>query len=141
MEPCGANEVRVGGACECVAGYERDANADCVPIATGPGFLYVNKIVVNDDGGTAVPGNFPLSIDGMPVSLMPGAGGSSYNVTVEVSAGEPHTVTESILTGQQPYEFSGYSEDCPEGIVTVAAGETKECILTNDDVSPGTRRE
>jgi len=82
--------------------------------------LTVIKTVVNDDGGTAVVVDFPLSIDGKTVLS---------GVQETVSAGA-HAVGE---TGSAGYDAT-FGGDCDaSGNVTVANGEEKTCTITNDD--------
>ncbi|MFQ5472225.1 MAG: hypothetical protein ACE5FA_04985, partial [Dehalococcoidia bacterium] len=95
----------------------------------GDATLTVTKVVINDDGGTAVVPDFTLRIDGTPVTS-----GSANTV----SAGT-HTVSED--------SFSGYSGaiSCDNGAftsttslaVTLSQGETVTCTITNDDIQPG----
>ncbi|MCP4379325.1 MAG: isopeptide-forming domain-containing fimbrial protein [bacterium] len=113
-----------------------DANADNVPaddnniatvkvIAPPGGTLTVTKVVINDNGGLAVVGNFPLFIDGNPVS-------SGVATTVDAGA---HVVSET----NQPGYAATFSGDCDaSGNVTVGLGESKTCTITNDDLSPQT---
>ncbi|MCI0478933.1 hypothetical protein L0Y59_00095, partial [Candidatus Uhrbacteria bacterium] len=97
-----------------------------VPPTTGT--LVVTKTVVNDDGGTAVAGDFTLDVTegalGTPQSIAGNASGTS--VTLEPGS---YAVTE------QPdgTYVATFSDDC---VGTIAAGETKYCTVTNDDVEP-----
>lgn len=85
------------------------------------GTLILEKTVVNDDGGTLTQASFPVKIDGVAV-----AWGSH---TVE--AGN-YTVSE---TNQAGYEAGLWGGDCDaQGNVTVPAGETVTCTITNDDI-------
>lgn len=78
--------------------------------------LTVNKVVV---GGTNVVGDFALFVDGMPVT--------SGVATTTLEAGV-HTITETNLPGYTA-TFSG---DCnADGEVTLTAGGTAECTITN----------
>jgi len=90
-----------------------------------PPTLTVIKDVVNDDAGTLAPDDFDLFIDGTPA-----LSGVPYPV-----APGAHAVTE---TEQAGYTLTGFGGDCDaDGNVTVALGEDKICIVTNDD-DPGT---
>jgi hypothetical protein len=94
----------------------------CVP---GPQptdtLLTVEKVVVNDDGGTAVVGDFTLRLDGNPVTS---------GVANMVSPGA-HTVSEDEIAGYT----SSIGGDCDaNGLVTLALYENKTCTITNDDV-------
>jgi hypothetical protein len=90
------------------------------PVIVLNGFLIVNKIVVNDDGGEGSVNDFPLFVDGSPVVS---------GDTSTLPAGT-YTVTESGNAG-----YTGtFSGDCDEnGQVTVSVDQTSTCTLTNDD--------
>jgi hypothetical protein len=113
--------------------YKNDASSanenfrvDAVSIAgdaiVTTGTLTVTKVVVNDDGGTKVVGDFSLFVDGNPV--ISGSG----NI---LSAGV-YAVTETPDPG-----YAGtFSGDCTAtGQVVLAVGESKNCTLTNDDIA------
>ena len=87
------------------------------PTAT---LLTVEKVVVNDDGGTAVAGDFTLRVDGDPVTS---------GVANPVSTGT-HTVSEDEVTGYT----SSFGGDCDvTGSVTLNLYDNKTCTITNDD--------
>lgn len=94
-----------------------------------PANLIVIKEVVNDNGGTASAGDFTMSVDddGTNPADFPGAG--TPGTTVPVDPG-PYTVTESGPSGYA----ATLSTDC---VGTIAAGETKTCTITNNDLPPG----
>jgi RHS repeat-associated protein len=95
--------------------------------APGGATLTVVKNVVNDNGGSAVPANWTMNVAGPTPLSFPGASAGTTN-TVQPGT---YTVTES--GGPAGYSLS-YSGDCaPNGQVTIAAGETKTCTLTNND--------
>ena len=88
--------------------------------------LTVEKVVVNDDGGTAAAGDFTLRVDG---------GAVTSGATNTVSAGA-HVVSEDDPGDDYTTTIGG---DCDaSGNVTLAAGENKTCTITNDDVPPTT---
>jgi len=88
-----------------------------------PPTINVVKTVVNDNGGTKTFINFPLFVNGVPV-----VSGIS-----NVFAAGVYTVTE---TGDPQYT-GAFSGDCDAaGHVTVIPGDTKFCILTNNDIAP-----
>lgn len=94
-----------------------------------PANLIVIKEVINDNGGTASPGDFIISVDddGTNPADFPGAG--APGTTVQVDPG-PYVVTERGPTG-----YAGtLSTDC---VGTIASGETKTCTITNNDLPPG----
>ena len=96
------------------------------------GTLIVKKHVVNDNGGTATASNWSIHVKsgGSDVTGSPQAGsesGTSYTLN-----GGPYNVSET--GGPSGYTFTGFSGDCDSsGNVTVVAGQTKTCTLTNDD--------
>ncbi len=137
----GAYSVSEGGP----AGYAASFSADCAgTIALGetktctvtnndqPGTLIVIKHVVNDNGGSAAASAWTMNVAGpTPLSF---AGAEAPGTSNSVDAGA-YKVTES--GGPAGYALS-YSGDCDaDGDVTVALGQTRTCILTNNDL-PGT---
>ncbi len=96
------------------------------------GRLTVIKHVVNDDGGTAVAGDWQMNVAGPTPLTFPGA--ENPGTTTTVTAGE-YTVTES--GGPSGYTLT-YSGDCDaNGNVTVPVFLDAVCTLTNDDDEPG----
>jgi hypothetical protein len=93
-----------------------------------PATLHIVKTVINDDDGTSVASDFTLNVTGTNVSQSSFAGSAS-GVDVTLDAGS-YTVTEPIVP-------AGYlqttSADCSG---TIAAGETKTCTITNNDIAP-----
>ena len=85
--------------------------------------LTVTKIVVNDNGGTKQISDFPLFVDGNSVS-------SGVKNTSTVGS---HTVTETTDPG---YTSTIGGHCAPDGSITLAAGDDKECTITNDDNAP-----
>lgn len=84
--------------------------------------LTVTKVVTNDNGGTAVVGDFPLTLNGLEITS---------GVATTTPAGS-YTVAETSSDG---YE-STFSGDCAaDGTITMVAGETYTCTLTNDDIA------
>lgn len=87
-------------------------------------YIKVIKVVTNDNGGTAAPDDFKLTLEG--AAVLSGA-------LTPVNPGT-YTAGETLVLG---YSFTGFSGDCnSEGDTTVALGETKTCTLTNDDIAP-----
>ncbi len=85
--------------------------------------LTVTKVVVNDDGGTKVVGNFTVQLDASTVT-------SGTQNTTTIGA---HTVSEIADAG-----YTGtISGDCAaNGSITLALGDVKTCTITNDDIPP-----
>jgi len=86
----------------------------------GTGTLQVNKYVVNDNGGTALPGDFDLFIDGTQTAT------GDVN-TLNVGT---HQVTETPVSGY----YGIFGGDCDaSGYVSIDVGDVKFCVLTNND--------
>jgi len=84
-------------------------------------YITVVKVVTNDNGGSAQPNDFKLTLAGQSVSS---------GVQVPVNPGT-YTAAETQVAG---YSFDGFSGDCDSnGDTTVALGESKACTLTNND--------
>ena len=87
--------------------------------------LTVVANVTNDNSGTNVPADFPLTIDGVPATI-----GTRYTVT-----GGSHTVGAATLSG---YSASSWGYDCSgSATISVATGQSKTCVINiNDDPLP-----
>ena len=122
------------------AGYAESQSVDCSgTIAIGqsltctitnddiPPELTVIKTVINDNGGTAVSGDFTMSVTGTNPSLASFAGNAA-GTTISLDAGD-YSVAE---TGPAGYAES-QSADC-SGTITV--GDSLTCTITNDDIPP-----
>jgi hypothetical protein len=118
------------------AGYTQSSSAGCSGTLTvgqtanctitnndNPCTLTVTKILINDNGGTATVGSFTLRIDGIAVTS---------GAPVPVSCGA-HTVSED---NPGPGYTSTIGGDCAaNGSVTLSAGQSKACTITNNDVA------
>jgi hypothetical protein len=99
------------------------------------GTLVVKKHVINDDGGTHSASAWQLHAKSgtTDVSGSPAAGsedGTSYTLN-----GGDYTVSET--GGPSGYTQTSIGGDCAnDGTVTVVAGQTKTCTITNDDIAP-----
>lgn len=83
--------------------------------------LTVTKVVINDNGGTKVVSDFPLFVDGTPVTS-----GVEYGF----DAGS-YVVSETNL----PDYTETITGDCDaDGDVMLAPGDVKACTITNNDV-------
>lgn len=85
--------------------------------------LIVVKHVDNANGGTAVAGDFTMTINGINANPQSFPGAETPGITVPVTPGS-YTVTE---TGPAGY-LQELSADCSG---TIASGETKTCTITN----------
>ncbi len=80
--------------------------------------------VVNNNGGTNAPADFPLFIDGASVTL---------GQRIVVTAGA-HNATSTTLSG---YAASPWGYDCSAGgSITMSLGQNKTCIINFDDLPP-----
>jgi hypothetical protein len=93
------------------------------------GSIRVIKHVVNDNGGTAAPSAFTISLGDTAGTTF--AGVASPGITFTFDAGYTFNVTETGLPAG--YVQTGLTGDCSGAIV---AGVTKVCTITNDDVPP-----
>jgi RHS repeat-associated protein len=95
-----------------------------------PATLIVAKTVVNDDGGSAVSSDWTMNVAGPTPLSFPGAPAPGTSNTVETGT---YAVTESGGPGGYTLSYSG---DCDaNGNVTLAQGQSKTCVLTNDDLA------
>jgi hypothetical protein len=89
--------------------------------------LTVVKQVINDNGGNNTVPDFQLVIDNGSIAL-PVTSGITNNVTVGT-----YTVGETGVSGY----VASFSGDCDaSGQVTLAPGDNKTCVITNNDL-PG----
>jgi hypothetical protein len=96
--------------------------------------LTVVKHVINDGGGTLDAGSFTVhvrkgqtEVNGSPQP------GSEAGTEFRVPGTGSYTVTEAPVDGYAR-SFGGDCDDT--GSVTLAPGESKTCVLTNDDIEP-----
>jgi len=86
--------------------------------------LTLIKHVVNDNGGNAVVGDFPLSVG---ETIVVSGVENGFN------AGQ-YIASEATNEG---YTASSWSGDCAEnGAITLSIGDNETCEITNDDVAP-----
>jgi hypothetical protein len=113
---CAAN-----GTISLAAGDDKTCTITNTLIPPQPANLIVNKVVSNTRGGNNVVGDFTLFV------------GATSVVSGAMNAFSPgqHTVSETGVSGYQA-TFSG---DCDSsGDVTLVAGQTKTCTVTNADL-------
>lgn len=84
--------------------------------------LIINKIVVNDNGGTKVISDFPLFVDG----------GSVTSGVASITTIGLHTVSETSDSG---YAATIGGNCAANGTITLALGDVKTCTVTNDDIA------
>jgi hypothetical protein len=112
----------------------------------GTGILRVFKEVINDNLGLRQPGDFAIRVTGgsgvggtfaPPNNLFAGIDQSHGGTTITLRPGKYSVIEEpsSIIQGPNAYYSVSYSPECAGDI---AAGQTKTCIVTNDDIrQPG----
>jgi hypothetical protein len=101
------------------------------PVEPTTGAVLVKTVVVNNNGGTKVSGDFTQSITGTSPSVS-SIIGSEAGTSVVLGAGA-YTVTDSTaVLGSYTVIFSA---DC---VSTVSLGDTKTCTVTYDDVDTTT---
>lgn len=109
----------------------------CTPPPPGQGNLRVVKQVVNNSGGTAVASSFNLhvTLSGSEVTGSPAVGTVAPGTLYTLNAGT-YVVSEDA-NALYAQSFSG---DCnSSGTVTLSAGDTKTCTITNDDIATSGR--
>lgn len=96
-------------------------------------FLTLQKKVVNDNGGTAVATDFPLSFDNGSGTSGAGVLGDAAITAVVVPPGD-YLLDEVLLPAYTLLEIScdGLDADGTDGL-TIAAGEKVTCTFVNDD--------
>ncbi|MFA6145960.1 MAG: hypothetical protein WC697_01335 [Patescibacteria group bacterium] len=98
-------------------------NDDNIPPPPTKGALTITKVVINDNGGSAVANDFTLKV---------GATSVTNGVSENFNAGD-YTVTETGIAGYKAI-FSG---DCDaDGNITIVAGNTYACTIINNDIQP-----
>lgn len=117
---CGNGQVESGEQCD--DGNKTNGDGCSSTCQTENATLIVKKHVINDNGGTKSAGNFTLKIGNTSFT------GSESGTTFTIKSGS-YSVTETV---QADYAAS-YSSDCSG---TIAAGVTKTCTVTNDDIAP-----
>jgi uncharacterized repeat protein (TIGR01451 family)/predicted ribosomally synthesized peptide with SipW-like signal peptide len=100
-------------------------NFICQPPEDKHAHLIVVKHVINDDGGIKLAADFTMNVTGTNVS-MPSFTGSETGTNVTLDAGA-YSVDENFVADYN----KTLGADCAG---TIAVGETKTCIVTNNDV-------
>jgi hypothetical protein len=96
-----------------------------VPPPAPSATLTLVKTVINDDGGSKGVSDFPLFINGSPMT--------SGVATTTLSPGS-YTASETTDSG---YAASAWGGDCAaNGSITLTDGDDMECTIINDDIEP-----
>ena len=95
--------------------------------------LHVIKHVINNNGGTAVAANFKLHVktSGKDVSKSPAPGVESPGNTYTLAAGT-YVISENTYAG---YKASFSGDGSVSGKITLAPGDNKTIIITNNDIA------
>src|SRR5206468_6036552 len=86
--------------------------------------LIINKVVINDNGGSLTASNFSGTLSGVTASGGQTWTGASTNLTLTTLG------SYSVAENAHPGYDATLSVDCTG---TIALGETKTCTVTNDD--------
>jgi hypothetical protein len=122
----GANTNWTGRALSLGAGTVTTGDTSSITVPTcvaAEPQLIVNKIVINDNGGTKVIADFPLFIDGFSVTS-----GVASTTTAGV-----HTVSETADSG---YTTTIGGNCASNGTINLVLGDVKTCTITNNDIAP-----
>lgn len=98
--------------------------------------LTLEKVVVNDGGGTAVPGDFTLTATG-PATIS-GAMGDTAITEAAVPAGT-YNLTETNMPGYAAGQYScvvNGGAAVSGNSLALALNDTAVCTITNDDIGP-----
>ena len=96
--------------------------------APGTATLAVIKQVVNNSGGTKSAADFTITINGVTATGGNTFVGSASGVVKTITTFGAYSVTETAVAG---YALQSASAGCSG---TIALGESKTCVLTNNDV-------
>ena len=125
---CTNIEVPDGGSATCTITNDDDAPS-----------LTLDKVVVNDNGGTAAESDWTLDAAGPTPLSGPGAAGNTDVVSGPSFDQGTYTLSETGGLGTSDYTASAWV--CVGGTqagsdITVGLGESATCTITNDDISP-----
>jgi hypothetical protein len=106
-----------------------DGASTCTITNVKAGTLIINKTVVNDNSGTKHAADFSFVVNGgsSVAFTQDGENALAGHNTVSVAPGT-YTVTEPAVAG-----YASVMEGCTE--ISIAAGETKTCTITNNDIA------
>lgn len=93
------------------------------PFVTTTGTINVVVNVTNDDGDNKVPGDFTVQVTAVNPSATTFSGSAGTAVTVDAGAYSVDALPVNVYAKNLSAECSG----------TIAAGETKNCTITEDD--------
>ncbi len=129
----GANTTWSGRALSFGGTITTDTDTINVPACAVPATLHVIKLVVNANGGTAIPSAFSLHVKdaaGTDVFGSPAPGVAAPGTLYSLAAGT-YSVSENANTGYTQ-SFSGSCN--ASGSITLAAGDNDICTVINSDI-------
>lgn len=98
-----------------------------------PATLIVKKVVINNDGGTKVASDFMVHVFSGSSHVIGSPATASASGTVFTLSAGTYTVGEDAPYASG-YQLVGIAGDCTaSGLVTLLPGQTKQCVITNDD--------
>ncbi len=100
---------------------------------TCPSTLIVINHVINDSGGTLNSADFNINVTGTNVAPSSFTGQETPGTVVSLSFGSFSIDSSFNPTAYPPGYIKTLGENC---VGTIKPGETKTCIITNDDNSP-----
>ena len=115
-------------------------------IAFAASKITLEKVVINDDGGTAIDTDFTLTADGsLTIDVGTGAGSTptqiskfgvegDEHITHKVVHPDTYTLSETELPDYEASDWSCVGGTLVGDEVTLEPGEKAECTITNDDI-------
>ena len=116
------------------AGNFNLSHGPCKPTPPPPPSLILKKVVINDNGGTMKPKDWTLSATAGGVQVLSG--------TTPVTSGSDFQPGTYTLAESGPGGYTALSWECTGtgthsgSTITLAAGQSKVCTITNDDNPP-----
>jgi len=131
----GANTTWLGRALSFGGTITTDTDTVTVPTCIAPATLHVIKLVVNANGGTAVPSDFSVHLENASSSDVygsPAPGAAAPGTLYSLTAGT-YSVSENAHAGYTQ-SFSGNCDS--SGNITLSAGSNEICTIINTDIPP-----
>ena len=119
---------------------ENDGIDDDAPCPTTAN-LTLNKIVINDNGGTAVIADFTLTATSLVGSVKVINGPDpladpNVGITADVAAPATYVLSESGPTGYDASSWTCSAGSLAGNTLTLAPGDVASCTITNNDTPP-----
>ena len=138
-----------------IAGYSTTYSSDCTSVVVAAGqtktctvtntdqapSLTLNKIVVNDNGGSRAESEWTLTANGGTAGTLSGAGAAGSS---DVVSGTGFKAGSYNLSESGPTDYTASSWSCSKNggayaaatSITLGLGDTGVCKITNDDQAP-----